>query len=432
MATNRAKFLAMRDHLRGLLKAEFLSDDAKADVRFMLRLHESRQYRLDGCFTDSILYTFLINAQSRAGGKLRAYLRGYSGDMLHETMSSPRGDMDISVHFQAAAISEASRIIGTPLTSEDFLISLLVYAPAKDNRAFFEKLRDRQSLAEVTSWTGPSRVEVFLRERLIDFNGLAMALRDFGPRSVDPDHLIERFSLAIRILDSGRLRAEIVERWGQHPIAEDSGVVATRHGLWLPERVLFLPQEIEEFELLLNRNPPSKEEAFQRFFEEHPKWLFLLGEQYEASSAQIELPPLQVQPDLALLDSGADNMALRPDFLLKRIGLELWDVLDIKRSDYRVAVGRASRRKFSEAVADSVAQLREYQRRLQHQEVRAYLKKQHGFYVAEPVAMVLIGRDFEFRTLGEKARLQSDSGVRVYTYDDLRRLAKNRALSDDS
>ena len=61
-----------------------------------------------------------------------------------------------------------------------------------------------------------------------------------------------------------------------------------------------------------------------------------------------------------MIDSEIDYLSLKPDFMLKRVGLDLWDVLDIKASDSRMIVGRKTRRKFSEAVAEAVAQLREY------------------------------------------------------------------------
>ena len=48
--------------------------------------------------------------------------------------------------------------------------------------------------------------------------------------------------------------------------------------------------------------------------------------------------------------------------------------------------------------------------------------------MAEPVATVVIGRDFDFRSLREKAMLASDDNVRVYTYDDLHILAKHRQM----
>ena len=45
--------------------------------------------------------------------------------------------------------------------------------------------------------------------------------------------------------------------------------------------------------------------------------------------------------------------------------------------------------------------------------------------------MVVIGRDFEFTTLREKDLFKSAEGVRIYTYDDLRRLAIHRRLVVD-
>ena len=204
--------------------------------------------------------------------------------------------------------------------------------------------------------------------------------------------------------------------------------MASAHGLLIPERAVFLPNELEDFERLLNADPPAHEQAFQEFFEANPKWMYLLGEQYEKIAPQIQLPPVEIRQSLGLVDGRIDEGDFFPDFMLKRIGLELWDVLDIKRASPRVVVGAKSRRKFSAAVYEAVAQLREYTDRLRQNEVREFLRREHGITIARPIAMVVIGRDFEFKTLREKDMLKSSEGVRIYTYDDLHRLARHRAL----
>lgn len=239
----------------------------------------------------------------------------------------------------------------------------------------------------------------------------------------------ERFTLTLTLDSSGRISVRVLEKFGVGEVMETSAVQPALHGIWFPDETFFPPGELREFEGLLNRNPSAPEAAFQEFFEAHPRWLYLLGEQYEKAVPQVRLPPLEARSTLALTEaSSADPSALIPDFLVKRIGLDLWDVLDIKRADTRVIVGGPRRRRFSSAVTEAIAQLREYNRRLRDPKVKDYLFERHRLMVSEPMAMVVMGRDFAFTGPAEKDQFREQLGVRIYTYDDLYRLAKRRSV----
>lgn len=238
-----------------------------------------------------------------------------------------------------------------------------------------------------------------------------------------------QFNFAIVPDRDGRLRLEILEKLVTTEVAETADSPTALTTIWLPAASIFSREEIDLFEKLINAIPPATESAFQNFFETHQQWLFLLGEQYEAAVPHTKIPPLDLNASLAFSPSSADGMTLIPDFLLKRVGLDLWDVLDIKLPTAKTIVGRPSRRRFSQEVADSVAQLREYNRRLRNPEIRKLLWNEHGIKVAEPVPMVLVGCDFDFDgSQEEKDRFRESEGVRVYTYDDLHRLAKRRRI----
>jgi anti-sigma B factor antagonist len=235
-----------------------------------------------------------------------------------------------------------------------------------------------------------------------------------------------KYTLAIVPHVDGRLRVEVLEKLDTAEVAETAHGAPLLTTIWLPANGLFSHEEIERFESLINASPPASERAFQQFFEAYPKWLYLLGEQYEAALPHARLPPIDLAASLALSSS---ELTMVPDFLLKRIGLDLWDVLDIKLPTTKMVVGTRSRRRFSQEVAEAVAQLREYDRRLRAPEIRRRLFKEHSVTLAEPVAMVLVGRDFDFGGSPiEKDRFKMSEGVRVYTYDDLHRLAKQRRL----
>lgn len=256
-----------------------------------------------------------------------------------------------------------------------------------------------------------------------DENEALLAIRGRTPEAMDG------YSLGLTVDEAGRVGIQVFKRFGAYNVAENRIVEPSLHGIWFPDATLFPTSEIKEFEFLLRQKPPSPERAYQEFFEAHPRWLYILGEQYEAAVPQVRLPPLEFRSTLTLADSSSGPGKLVPDFLLKRIGLELWDVLDIKASDARVVVGRSSRRRFSQAVSEAIAQLKEYRRRLHSPEVRQDLHRRFQMTISEPDAMVLVGRDFCFTSVIEKDQFREQDGVRIYTYDDLHRLAKQRAIS---
>jgi anti-sigma B factor antagonist len=243
-----------------------------------------------------------------------------------------------------------------------------------------------------------------------------------------PSDQNQRFSLSLTVDLSGRIGIQVLEKAGAHEVMETAAVRPALHGIWFPDFSFFPSDELERFKCLLNKNPPAPEAAFQEFLEANPRWLYLLGEQYEKAVPQVRLPPLEIRSTLAFSDGTADSQTMIPDFLVKRIGLDLWDVLDIKKTDARIVVGTSARRRFSNAVAEAVAQLREYSRRLRTPEVKQYLFERHGMVVSEPVAMVVIGRDFSFSSPAEKDLFREQDRVKIYTYDDLYRLAKRREI----
>ena len=175
-----------------------------------------------------------------------------------------------------------------------------------------------------------------------------------------------------------------------------------------PDHRLFLIPEIQQFESLLNAEPAPSEAALQRFIETNQKWLLVLG-QHE-----------QVMVRVQILD-------LLPNFLLKRIGQDTWDILDLKRPTEALVVGREGRRHASHVVMAGVAQLRKYLRTLSEQGVQRKLVEQYGVSLVAPHGILLVGR--EMTLSHEDKRLLAETGgqdVTIYTYDDLLRLARHR------
>jgi Domain of unknown function (DUF4263) len=433
-------------HLKDLLRYGHLYPDAEADVKFMLKLHTSGEYRLDRYSPIVLIYPFLVKPDSDAGIVLRSLLSGYSGDLFQElaledaynnaSLYDPVIKSALPYPVSQGSILQARAYLGEPLHSGDLLTALIICPltweqykeDVEKDAEIYRRLLSKQPLPANMISRAHSEIAAFLLDRGISPSQVVMRLKGYGNLPDERNEICSRYTLVIGVLPSGYLKAQVLERWGKHELAESQGIISAPNGLLLPETVLFLRSEIEEFETLLNANPAAPEEAYQDFFEVHPKWLYLLGEQYDNFKSQVRLPPLQIYQELVLTDESVDKMWLKPDFLLKRIGLDLWDVLDIKASDCRMIVGRRSRHKFSEAVSEAVAQLREYSRRIQQNEVRAYVKRQYNMNISEPIAMVLVGRDFNFKTLHSKSMFRTSEGVRIYTYDDLHRLAKHRSL----
>jgi len=69
-------------YLRRLLRVKYLNEDAKADIAFMLRLHEEREFNLAHYSPAVLVYPFLVNKASKAGRVLRASLKGFTGDLF--------------------------------------------------------------------------------------------------------------------------------------------------------------------------------------------------------------------------------------------------------------------------------------------------------------------------------------------------------------
>ena len=283
-----------------LLESELLRDDAKADLLFTRQLHESEEYRSYGGSSIAAVYPFLVNQKSPAGRILRSVLGGYTGDLYSRLAFQHERDFWRAPLDIEETVRLASEHLERRLTSGDLLNALLIAPSAESKRDYDEDaviyayLREKQALPKGAITETRSEMVSFLVRRGINPNSLLTRLSGYGYSGREPDNVAARCSLAIGVLTSGRVKVQILDRWGRHDLAESPQVVEAPHGLWLPENVLFLPSEIKEFETYLNSQPALSEEQLQQFFENHPKWLLLLGEQYEDFRAQVPLPPVQL------------------------------------------------------------------------------------------------------------------------------------------
>jgi dCTP deaminase-like/Shedu protein SduA, C-terminal len=172
---------------------------------------------------------------------------------------------------------------------------------------------------------------------------------------------------------------------------------------------------LNELEALI-ADPRVKESNLQHFFEEHP-WI-ILGDKHIEVRAQLVL-------------ERADGQRLRPDFFLKPIEGDLWDILDIKRPFRHVVVGTRDRRRLSAEVRDGVAQLREYARYFDDGANRETLRRRYGIISYRPKLILLVGRSFD---IGDPIRERDIRGeasqVELMSYDELLRVIGFRLSKD--
>ncbi len=185
---------------------------------------------------------------------------------------------------------------------------------------------------------------------------------------------------------------------------------------WALDHQAQLPfHALRQFEQMI-RDPGLNESDFQHFFEEQD-WL-LFGSEYT-----------EVKPHL-VLEQG-EGTSLIPDFFVKPVAEELWDVLEIKRPIENIVVERKNRRRFSSAVYEGVAQLRNYSLFFDDARNREVVKQKYGIVSYRPKLILLIGQHMGIVDPVERQRLRLDfSDVRIVTYDELIKKAKHRLYSD--
>jgi CheY-like chemotaxis protein len=165
-----------------------------------------------------------------------------------------------------------------------------------------------------------------------------------------------------------------------------------------------LQRAIEELESLIN-NPKSKENEFQDFFERNPD--FILNDDYKAA-----------HPHLVLTKD--DGGALIPDFVLEPIDQNaLCDLLELKLPSAQVFVLKKSRKRFSSAVLEACAQLREYNIFFDEAKNREAIKERYGLFSYKPKMFVIIGRRGTVNPIDAR-NIQGDiPNLHLRNYDDI-------------
>jgi hypothetical protein len=173
--------------------------------------------------------------------------------------------------------------------------------------------------------------------------------------------------------------------------------------------------EVELFEALISRRSVTEDEI-QKFLEEHPHFITM---SYWSSA----IP----QPRF-----GGEGGTLIPDFVLAPIVAERrardseWQVLDLKRPQVPLMVGRDGRRRFSAHVWSAIAQLHQYRGYFENPAHSNEIALVLGRTVRRPQLAILIGRQHASEDLDALDAEQERTNVRIITYDEI--LDRQRAF----
>lgn len=215
--------------------------------------------------------------------------------------------------------------------------------------------------------------------------------------------------MAIGMFD-GALRLVLVRPDGTHRFVDDSGNEHKFLYLLNKERLSLL-EAVEEFEALIN-NPKTKEQDLQRFFERNPA--FITTDEYRTAHPHLVLEP-------------GDGGKLIPDFVLEPLNsAALCDLLELKLPSAQYFVLKKGRMRYSAAVLDACAQLREYRAFFDEPKNRESVQRKYGLRAYRPRMLVIIGRKGDYDPIQARRTEDDLPALSLRTYDDILERIKNR------
>lgn len=171
---------------------------------------------------------------------------------------------------------------------------------------------------------------------------------------------------------------------------------------------------IEELESLIN-SAKVKEADLQDFFERNPD--FIKNDEYK-----------KAHPHIALSSDAAHPLI--PDFVLEPVDqARLCDLLELKLPSAQIFVLKENRQRFSAAVAEACAQLREYSLYFDEEKNRRFIEDTYGLTAYKPRMFVIIGRKGSVNPI-QLRRMEMDApGLNLRTYDDVLTRMKARMVA---
>jgi hypothetical protein len=174
---------------------------------------------------------------------------------------------------------------------------------------------------------------------------------------------------------------------------------------------LALQIAVDELEYLIN-DSKSKEKDFQNFFEKHPD--FIKTDEYRQVHSQVIL-------------TKNEHETYIPDFVLEPVSQKLLcDILELKLPSAKIFSLSKRRMRFSSAVFEVIAQLREYSMFFDEEVNRQKIYEKYGFSAFKPKMFVIIGRRGDLSPIDVRKMEADIPNIILRTYDDIAEKAKAR------
>ena len=218
----------------------------------------------------------------------------------------------------------------------------------------------------------------------------------------EPEQPEQPEQLIALVEHEGRVRLVALAPDGTYTFLDESN---RKYNLYIIDaQFLALADAVAELEYLINKSS-VRESELQDFFERYPE--FILNDEYKAAHPHL------------VLDNDKHG-GLIPDFVLEPIGSNpLCDLLELKLPSARTYVLKKSRHRFSAAVMEAAAQLREYSAYFDDDDKRKRFSEQYGLTAFRPRMMVIIGRRGNVDPMVAR-RIQEDTPrLQIKSYDDL-------------
>jgi hypothetical protein len=233
---------------------------------------------------------------------------------------------------------------------------------------------------------------------------LAVAIRE-----EEPEQQPEQPDLIAIGLFGDTLRLVSLTPDGEYRFVDDTG--SYHEILYINPETLNLKEAADEFEFLIN-NPATKEQELQNFLEKNP--LFIENDEYKEAHPHLVLEP-------------REGPSLIPDFILEPLNEgTMCDLLELKLPSTPVFVLNKGRARYSAAVLNACAQLREYRAFFDDEENRKNVYKQYGVTAYKPRMFVIIGRKQSLDPLQARRAENDIPGLFLRTYDDILARMKKR------
>lgn len=219
---------------------------------------------------------------------------------------------------------------------------------------------------------------------------------------VEEEKSQEHEFVALAVIE-GRIKLVSLSSDGKYKFLDSFNNLHNILWVWSLETKVF-QTAVEELEEMVN-DPNVVEQDFHEFFERNPQ--FILTDEYEAA-----------HPKIVLTTDSGERMI--PDFVLEPLDQSsLCDLLELKKPSASVFVLKKSRMRFSAAVMEACAQLREYSAYFDEERHRKAIQEKYGLLLYKPRMFVILGRKGKVSPI-EIRRVEEDlPRLALRTYDDL-------------